>query len=137
MLLDADVVGKLEEYTGIIITDSFDKNDVLLSIEGMMTGNTVLTGMTDEEARQIFEGLVDLKPELQIIDPENALGNDVNVGALIDIITGVVAGYSISNCVSGDLIDCLLNTLHDAYENILQLKAEYDNPTVESEESHA
>lgn len=137
VLLDADIIGKLEQYTGIVITDSFDKNDVLLTIEGLMTGNTVLTEMTDDEARQIFEGLVDLKPELKIVDPDNALGNDVNVGALVDIITGVVESYSMSDCISGDMLDCLLITMKEAYESLLQLKAAYDNPTTESEETNA
>lgn len=128
VLLDAEVAGKLEQETGIVVTDSYSKEDILLSIEAFMTGETVLTGMTDEEARQIFEGLVDVHPELKLIDPNNALGNDINVGAICDILDGVVEAYSKSKCISPDTLDMLLGTLKQTYESLLDYRAQHDNP---------
>ena len=132
VLLDAEVVGKLEQTTGIVVTDSYDKADVLLSIEAFMTGETVLADMTDEEARQIFEGLVDLHPQLQIVDPDNALGNDINVEALCDMLSGVVESYSKSKCISPDTLDSLLGTLKQTYESLLEYRAQHDNPEEEA-----
>ena len=97
-----------------------------------MTGETVLADMTDEEARQIFEGLVDLHPQLQLVDPDNALGNDINVEALCDMLNGVVDSYSKSKCISSDTLDSLLGTLKQTYESLLEYKAQHDNPEEEA-----
>jgi len=132
-LLDQKIRGPIEQLAGIAIIDGCDKNDIMTGMESLMTGDTPLTDMDDEEARQIFEGLVDLKPDIKLVDPNNALGNDVNVGALCDILEGIVNSYSESECISADVLQDLLQTLKNCYEGLLAAQTDHDNPPQEVE----
>lgn len=128
---DPDVRQPLEMIAGLSVTDTFDKSDVLLSIETFMTGETVLADMDDEEARQIFEGLMDLKPDLNVVDSTNALGNDTNITSLCNLMVNAVNAYTESECVSSDVLNEWLRILKDSYEALLTMKSAYDNPEVD------
>lgn len=131
---DPAVRGPLEMTTGIMIVDSLDKTDVLISIEDLMTGETVLKDLEDEEARQLFEGLMDLRPDFNIVDKRNALGNDINVESLCYLLQKAASAYSDTPCVSDDTVNTWLTTLKQAYETILAAQAEHANPKDEEEE---
>lgn len=135
VLTDPAVRGPLEMTTGVMVVDSLDKTDVLISIEDLMTGETVLKDLEDEEARQIFEGLMDLRPDFNIIDRNNALGNDINIESLCYLLKKAASAYSDTPCVSDDTVATWLNTLKETYETVLAAQAEHENPTdTEAEE---
>ena len=128
VLTDPEVRGPLEMTTGLMVVDSLDKTDVLISIEDLMTGETVLKDLEDEEARQIFEGLLDLRPDFNIVDKNNALGNDINIESLCYLLQKAASAYSDTPCVSDDTVNTWLNTLKQAYETVLAAQAEHTNP---------
>ena len=100
-----------------------------------MTGETVLKDLEDEEARQIFEGLMDLRPDFNIIDRNNALGNDINIESLCYLLKKAASTYADTPCVSDDTVATWLNTLKETYEAVLAAQSEHDNPTdTEAEE---
>ena len=137
VLLEPSIRDTIEQLLGLVIVDSCDKTDTLLGIEKLMTGASPLGDMDDEEARQIFEGLADLHPDLKVIDPDNALGNDVNADTLCVMLDYAVDAYGESKCISPDVVNTMLDTLKTNYEKLLAYKAKHDNPQEESEEEAA
>lgn len=138
VLLDPAIRGTIEQLLGLVIVDSCDKSDILLGMESLMTGESPLSDMDDEESRQLFEGLADLHPDLKVIDPKNALGNDINADTLCVMLDYAVEAYGVSDCISADVVDTMLDTLKADYEKLLAYKAKHDNPkeddTEEAEE---
>lgn len=134
-LLEPEVRGPLEHVLGVAVTDTFDRADILMSIEEFMTGETVLTDITNEEATQIFEGLMDLRDDLNVVDPRNATGNDINIESLCRLMERAAESYTDSECVSADVVSNWLNTLRNAYETVLAAQAAHGSSAeVEAEE---
>lgn len=137
ILLDPAIRGQLEQLLGIVIVDACDKTDIMMGMESLMTGETPLKDMDDEEARQIFEGLSDLHPDLKVIDSKNAISNDINADTLCVMLDYAVEAYGESKCISPDMVNTMLDTLRADYEKLLEYKAQHDNPQEETTEEAA
>ena len=109
----------------MLFRSACDKTDVITSIEELMTGETPLATMDNEEAVQIFEGLMDLKPDLQVIDSKNATGNDINIDSLCVMMEHAANAFEDANCVSEDTVRNWIASLYEVYAKVTTMAAKY------------